>query len=109
MAETIKVLAQSNPGATTLTDIYTIPASTAAVISSIVVCNQGSATVTFRISIQVNNAADDPKQYLYHDLSIPAHDTFVATLGVTLAAGDVIAVYAGTTDLSFNVFGTEIV
>lgn len=108
MADTNKVLAQSNPAATTLTDIYTVPASTSTVISSIVVCNQASSSATFRISVQVANAADAVKQYLFYDITIPGNDSFVATIGITLAATDVIAIYASSTTLSFNVFGVEI-
>ncbi len=108
MADTFKVLAQSNPTAATLTDIYTVPAATSTVISTIVVCNRSAAATSFRISIQVANAADDNKQYLYYDTIIPGNDTFVITLGITLATTDVIAVYATLATLSFNVFGVEV-
>lgn len=108
MADTFKVLAQSNPSAATLTDIYTVPSATSAVISTIVVCNRSAAATSFRISIQVANAADDNIQYLYYDTIIPGNDSFVLTLGITLAATDVIAVYATLATLSFNVFGAEI-
>jgi len=108
VADTFKVLAQSNPSAATLTDIYTVPSATSAVISTIVVCNRSAAATSFRISIQVANAADDNIQYLYYDTIIPGNDSFVLTLGITLAATDVIAVYATLATLSFNVFGAEI-
>jgi hypothetical protein len=108
MPNTYKSLAQSNPSAATLTDAYTVPASTSTVVSSIVVCNRSSAATQFRISVQVANAADDNKQYLYYDTVIPGNDTFVATLGITLAATDVIAVYATLSTLSFNIFGVEL-
>lgn len=108
MAETIKVLAQSNPGAASLTDAYTVPGSTAAVISSIVVCNRANTSTSFRISIAVAGAADDNKQYLYYDLTITGNDTFVATLGISLAAADVVRVYATDANLSFNIFGTQV-
>ena len=108
MADTFKVLAQSAPSAASLTDIYTVPGATSAVISTIVVVNTSSPSTTFRISIQVANAADNIKQYLYYDTIIGGNDTFVATLGITLAATDVIAVYATLATLSFNVFGVEI-
>ena len=108
MADTFKVLAQSNPSAATLTDIYTVPASTSTTISTIVVCNRSSVATSFRISVQVANAADDNKQYLYYDVIIPGKDTFVCTLGLTLATTDVIAIYATLATLSFNIFGVEI-
>jgi hypothetical protein len=108
MAETIKVLAQSNPGAAVLTDIYTVPALTSTVVSSVVVCNESSTPSTFRIAIAVGGAADDPKQYLYFDLSFPGNETFIATIGITLAAGDIIRVRAGTGNFAFTVLGEEL-
>lgn len=108
MAQTIKVLAQSNPSATTLTAAYTVPGATSTVVSSIVVTNRSSSSTTFRISVAVAGAADSNEQYLYYDLTIPGNDTFIATIGGTLAATDVIRVYAAAATLSFNVFGTEI-
>ena len=53
MTVTQKVLGQSKPGATTLTDAYTVPALTQATISSIVVTNQSSVATSFRISIAI--------------------------------------------------------
>ena len=107
MAEAFKVLGQSAPAATTLTDAYTVPAATQTVLSTVVVCNQGAAT-TFRVSIAVAGAADTPKQYLYYDTAIAQNATLTATLGISLATTDVVRVYAGAATLSFNVFGVEI-
>ena len=108
MANTYKVLAQSNPSAATLTDAYTVPAATSTVISTISVCNRSAVATSFRISIQVANVADDNKQYLYYDTIIAGNDTFVAQLGISLATTDVIAVYATLATLSFNIFGVEL-
>ena len=108
MAEIYKNLGQTALPATTLTDVYTVPASTEAVISSIIVCNRGATATTFRISHAVNGAADSDEQYLYYDISIPANDTFVASLGLTLGDSDKIRAYAGNANLSVNLYGTEI-
>jgi hypothetical protein len=108
MAEFRRVLAQSAPAATTLTDILTIAAATECVISSVVVCNRDASATTFRVSVAPNGAADANEQYLYYDVPIPANDTFIATVGITLDATDVIRVYAGNTRLSFNLFGVLI-
>lgn len=105
--QTLKVLAQVNPSATTLTTLYTVPAATSTAISSIVVCNQAAADATFRISIQIAAAADNAKQYLYYDTTVGANDSFVATLGITIAATDVVKIYASTTTLSFTAYGAE--
>ena len=108
MAETSKVLGQSNPSATTLTDIYTAPAATRAIISSIVVANRDAAADSFRVSIAVAGAGDDVKQYLYYDLEIPGNDSFAATLGITIAATDVVRVYSLNGTCSFSLFGAEV-
>ena len=106
--ETLKVLGQSAPAATTLTDCYVVPAVTQAAVSTIVVCNRGLTTETFRVSVAVAGAADATKQYLFYDISIVAGDTFCATVGVSLGAADVVRVWASSTDLSFQVFGAEV-
>lgn len=107
MAQTLKVLAQVNPGSASLTTLYTVPAATSTVVSSIVICNQAASDATFRISIQVAAAADNAKQYLYYDTTVNANDSFVATIGVTLATTDVVKIYASTTTLSFTAYGAE--
>ena len=107
MATTPKVLGQSNPSAATLTLAYTVPALTNTTVSTITVANRSATATTFRISVAVAAAADTNAQYLYYDQMIPGNDTFAATLGVTLAATDVIRVYATLATLSFNIFGIE--
>ena len=108
MADTIKVLAQLNPNATTLTDLYTVGAGVSAVVSSIVVCNQAATAGTFRISVAVAGAADNIKQYIYYDIAIPAKDTFIATIGLSLATTDKIRVYASSASFSFSAYGVEV-
>ncbi len=107
MADVSKVLAQTIPNATTSTDHYTVPAATSTVISSIVVTNQSATATTFRISVAVAGAVLATKQYLYYDVAIGGNDTFIFTGGITLAATDVIRVYATLATLSFNTFGIE--
>lgn len=103
----IKVLGQSEPGATTETTLYTVPSLTATVVSSVVVCNRGSTVTTFRVSVAVGGGATANKDYLYYDVIIPGNDTFIATVGITLTATDKIKIYAGNANLSFNAFGEE--
>ena len=108
MAEALKVLGQVSPAATTLTTLYTVPANTRTAASSVVVANRSATATSFRISIAVGGAADDNKQYLYYDTPIAGNDTFVATIGISLAEGDVVRVYATLATLSFNLFGIEV-
>lgn len=108
MATTFKVLSQSYPTATTLTDSYTVPALTQATVSSIVVCNQNSSGSSFRVSVAVSGAADANEQYLYYNVSITGSNTFTAVIGVTLGPGDIVRVYSDSGNLSFSIFGCEV-
>lgn len=106
--ELYKVIAQSNPAATTLTDIYTVPAARQAVISTIMVANRSNTNRSFRIAIAVAGVANDNKQYIAYDTVIEGNGIQEFTIGATLSATDKIRVYASAADLSFNVFGTEL-
>jgi hypothetical protein len=108
MATVYKTLGQSSPSATTETALYTVPAATSAIASSIVVCNRSSVLSTFRVSVAVGGGVTADKDYIYYDLPIGANDTFIATVGLTLAATDVVRVYASNTNLSFSLYGSEI-
>lgn len=108
MATTYKVLGQSAPSATTATTLYTVPASTQAVVSTINVCNRTNTSDTFRIAVRPAGAALASSHYLAYDTAVLANDSIALTIGVSLAATDVITVYAGTANLTFTVFGAEI-
>jgi hypothetical protein len=108
MTDTIAVYGQSYPAAQVLTDLYTCPNGTSLVGSSFSFCNQAPYSAKVRFSVAVGGAADDTKQYMYYDLVIDPNDTFVGTLGMTLAAADVVRCYSDTGTVSFNLFGVQI-
>lgn len=108
MATTYKCLGQSNPSATTATTLYTVPAATSAVVSTITICNQASTAATYRVAVRIAGAALAAAQYIAYDVSLPGNATDTLTLGITLAATDVITVYASTATMSFNAYGSEL-
>ena len=108
MAVNYKVLAQSAPGATTDTDLYTVPANTSAVISTIVVANRSNTAAAYRIAVRPSGVTLANQHYVAFDVAVGASDSTTLTLGITLAATDVITVRATTANLSFSVFGSEI-
>lgn len=108
MSNAYKILGQVSPAATTETDLYTVPTFTSTVCSSMSICNRGATATTFRISISQAGAATTNKDYLYYDVTLAGNDTFIATIGVTLATTDKVRVYAGNASLSFQIWGTEI-
>lgn len=108
MATDYKVLAQSNPAATTATDIYTVPAATKTVVSTIVVANLSAGAATYRIAVRKAGEALANKQYIAYDVTVQANDSTAITIGPTLAATDVVTVYASSANLAFTMFGSEI-
>jgi glucose-6-phosphate dehydrogenase assembly protein OpcA len=108
MATSYKVLGQVNPAATTATTLYTVPAATEAIVSSIVVANQAATAGTYRVAVRPDGDTLAAEHYLAYDISLPANTSDTLTLGVTMDATDVITVYASSTDFSFNIFGSEI-
>lgn len=108
---TLTIVKQSKPGATTLTDLYTVTAGSNAVVSSIVVCNQSAVATSFRIAVAPAGAADDASQYMYYDVVIPGNDTFVATIGWALngvTTQDIVRVYNTLATCSFTLFTREV-
>lgn len=111
MPTVYKILGQSAPIGATPTDLYAVPNATSAVVSSLTVANRGPDLATFRISVSPAAAATTNADYLYYDVVLGGYDTFIATVGITLAATDVIRVYAsglGGDDLTFQAFGSEL-
>lgn len=108
MATTYKVLAQSAPAATTNTDIYTVGAGKSAVISTIVICNRTSSAASFRIAIRPAGATLASQHYIAYDVAVAGSDSTTLTLGLTLAATDVVTVYCSTSTQSVSIFGSEI-
>ena len=108
MPTTYKVLGQSAPAATTLTTLYTVPAATNAVVSSITVANLAATTATFRIAVRPAGASIATSQYIGYDITVGASDTTVLTMGVTMNATDVLSVYSSTATVTFSAFGSEI-
>lgn len=107
MSADYKVLGQAAPAATTNTTLYTVPAVTQTVISTLFVANRGAASGTFRIAVRPNAATLSNEHYLYYDVSLTANSTIAITTGITLDAADVVTVYASTADFSFSAFGSE--
>ena len=107
MADALKVLGKLAPSATTTTTLYTVPDKTMTTISSVVAANRTGSAITFRLSVHVDGAGADDKQYLYYDKSVAANDSLTIVIGITLNQDDVLKVYTSAVDMSFNVFGCE--
>ena len=103
-----RVLGQSIPAANTLTTLYTVPTAKQAVCSTVAICNQAATAASFGIAVRQAGAAQTTSQYIAMGTTVPANDTVLLTIGVTLTATDVISVSASTATVSFNLFGSQI-
>ena len=107
MADTLKVLGQLAPDATTDTDLYTVPENTVTTVSSIAACNRSGGALTFRVAVRPSGATVANEHYIYYGKSVAANDTEFIIIGITLSDSDVISVYASSGDMSFSIFGVE--
>ena len=108
MATTYKVLGQSAPSATTDTTLYTVPADTQSVVSTIVVANRGTGSSSYRIAVRPAGTTLANQHYIAFDVLVSGNDAVTITIGLTLSATDVITVRSSSTNLSFSAFGSEI-
>ena len=103
-----KIIAQAAPSATTDTALYTVPAGTETIISTLFIANRNSTAATFRVALRPAGATIANQHYLAFDVPVAGNDTTTITCGITMAATDVMTVRASTANLSFNLSGTEL-
>lgn len=108
---------RSYPG--TITDLYTVPAGSSAVVSTITVSNLNTRfatgsntpgytdTVPVRIAVLPSGQTLAKKHFIVFDALVSSNTTQTFTIGMTLAAGDKIQVSAPTNDVTFTAFGSE--
>jgi hypothetical protein len=109
MAINYKVLGQAHPAATTTTDLYTVPASTEAIISTMTISNMTSTAGVARVWVRVNGAATAHVNSIMHDVAVAGNSINAFTLGLTIDAGDIVSVRSTNgDDLTFQLFGSEI-
>lgn len=104
MATVKGMLGQAAPAATTETDLYTVPAAKNATVK--VVCTNRASGTPVRVSVGVNGAATEDKQYVAYDEVLNANET-VSTVAIMIGSTDVVRVYAGSANVSFSCTGIE--
>jgi hypothetical protein len=109
MAVSYKVLGQSKPTAATASTLYTVPTGSGnyAVVSSLVINNLTGDLTQIRVAIRPAGATLEDKHYIVYENGVAAYQTQVFTIGITLAATDVVTVYDTNGKCAFNLFGSE--
>jgi len=109
MAIAYKILGQVAPASNTANTVYTVPAGTQAVVSTINICNPDIVPRAFRIAVVKSGESLSQKHYICYETPIPTADSIALTMGITLGANDSISVFANSTsNISFSIFGSEI-
>lgn len=110
MATTYKVLGQVQGTAAvgTYATLYTVPASTSTVVSTITICNQASADATYRVAVAATASAPATAEFIVYGATVKANDTVTLTLGLTLQAAKNIVISSSANTTSFGAFGSEI-
>jgi hypothetical protein len=99
MATTTKALART-AAATSSTTLYTVPASTTAVITNIVVSNAAATAATFTMTFDGIE--------VFKDVALAANSTAMFDLKQVLATTKIIAGLASATTVKFHISGVEI-
>jgi hypothetical protein len=92
----------------TYATLYTTPAATEAVISSIVITNQASSSVTVRIGMDTTAGTPGASEWLVYDAVVAGNDTVALTLGVTMPASNFIRVSSSANTCNFSAFLSEL-
>lgn len=104
-----KILGQLAPTTTAETSFSAVGTGKAWVVSTLSISNITGTNAYATVSICQNGAATSNANTWMANILIPANSMNAFTVGLTLAAGDLIRVTSGTADaLSFQLFGSEI-
>jgi hypothetical protein len=108
MAITYKVLGQTAPTTTANVNLLTVGAGKSAAISTINMSNHTASAATYRIFVRIGGAAAGTANDVSYDIALPAKAKIAETIGVTLAATDVVTVQCDPANsITFTAFGQE--
>lgn len=104
-----KVLGQAHPAGTADTTLYTVPAATQAIVSTLAISNVGGVPASARVYVRIAGATAAISNAILYDVPLAANSVAAFTLGLTLAATDVVTVRSSVgVTLTFQLFGSEI-
>ena len=109
MAIAYKILGQSAPNSTSDADLITVSSGQSEIVSTLVITNTNSNAATARVFARIAGATAAASNAIIYDTPIAGNSTVAFTLGITLAATDVLTVRSNVADyLTFTAFGSEI-
>lgn len=108
MAITYKILGQTAPTSTANVDLLTVGSGKSVAISTINMSNHTAASATYRIFVRIAGASAGTANEISYDIPVAAKSKIAETLGITLAATDVVTVQCDPANsITFTAFGQE--
>ena len=92
---------------TALTDLYTVPSGKNAVISTIAMCNYGTASAFAHVFVRPAGATQADIHTLASGVALVPDDTLFITAGFALGTADVVSVQADSADVTFHAYLNE--
>jgi hypothetical protein len=109
MAIAYKILGQSAPANTSNADLITVSSGQSEIVSSLVITNTDANAATAQVYARIAGAAAATSNAIIYEAQIAGYSTVAYTLGLTLAATDVLTVRTNVANyLTFTAFGSEI-
>ena len=99
MANTFKVLFRG-AAATSSTTLYTVPAATTALVTSVIIVNTAAVAATFDMSLNDVQIAND--------VVAPANDSVILEIKQVMDAAQTLKALASATTVNFHISGLEI-
>ncbi len=99
------ILGQAALSASTNTTVYTVPASTHAVVNISVVNRSASAAAAVRLALSTTGSPGNA-EWIEYDVSVPKNGVLERT-AISLNASKNIVAYTAGSDVSVSVYGIE--
>jgi hypothetical protein len=99
---------QGTSSVSTYATLYSTPAATEAVISTIAICNTASSSATYRIGLEEGDLTPGASKWIVYDATVAANDTVFLTVGMTLEPEKFIRISSSANTVTFSAFVSEI-
>ena len=104
-----RVLGQAAPANTNNADLYTVPANTTAVASTLHIANVTNNNATFQVYVRIAGAAAANANAIAFNVTLGGNSFIAMTTGITLGAGDIVTVRSSVANaLTFTLFGVQV-
>jgi len=99
------ILGTADLGATTITDVYTVPVGTLSSMN-INICNRNATNVLIRLALSDVSVTQAGDEFIEFDTAIEGSGVLERT-GIVMEAGKIITAYSDTANVSIVITGIE--